>query len=176
MIKSAKDINAPETDTNAILFNVLLYPYRSLGRVGFIWLMVLVGIVLLIVSVIFFSLGAWPIVGFAGLDMLALYWAFRVNYRQARAYEQIILTVDSIQVVKTNAKGTSTSVSFNPYWARLETIKLEDEGMTNLALTSHGKRVEIGAFLHAADRESLAKALQGAIKKTKMGTAQESGG
>ena len=164
------------TVSNAILFNALLYPHRSLGRRGFALLIFLVGMVLFFVSLYFFYLGAWPIIGFAGLDLLALWWAFRVNYRQARAYEQIIITRESVQIIKTDQKGNSLSHSFNPYWARLVTKRIEDEGMTELALTSHGKRVDIGPFLHAPDRESLAAALSRALDDCKRPPPQESGG
>ena len=123
-----------------------------------------------------FALGAWPIIGFAGLDILALYWAFRVNYRETRRREQITITKNRLTLVKTDIKGKSTSFVFNPYWVRLKTKHIEDKGMTNLWLLSHGKGVEVGDFLHAPDRESLAHALSAAIAKTKGSPEQLSGG
>lgn len=160
----------------SVYFNALLYPYRSLGKRGFFYLMVAVGLVFLVISGIFFTMGAWPIVGFAGLDILALYWAFRANYSQANCYEQVTITHDSVTLVKTDRKGQQTHFVFNPYWVRLETQHKEDQGMTSLWLFSHGKGVEVGDFLHAPDRESLAKALADAIARTKQASEQQSGG
>lgn len=173
-----------DQQSETITFNALLYPHRSLEKRHFARLMTVVALILLIISLIFYSIGAWPIVGFLGLDLLLFYWAFRINYRDAKAYEQIIITEKSVQIIKTDPKGNSQSHGFNPYWVRLSTTWLEDEGMTKLSLTSHGETVEIGSFLHAPDRESLANALSGAIADCKAGRnmqgnsteSQESGG
>lgn len=173
-----------DRQSETITFNALLYPYRSLDKRGFTHLLGFITLILFIISVIFYSLGAWPILGFAGLDLLLIYWAFRINYRDAKAYEQIIVTQKSLQIIKTDPKGNSQSHGFNPYWVQLSTIWEEDEGMTRLSLSSHGQTVEIGSFLHAPDRESFAKALSQAIADCKTGTnrsdivssSQESGG
>ncbi|TLP47099.1 DUF2244 domain-containing protein [Cohaesibacter sp. CAU 1516] len=157
-------------------FDAILHPYRSLGRNGFIGLMIFVGLLLLIVSIPFYLMGAWPILGFAGLDILLLWWAFRRNYRDARATEQIRITQCEVSVIRTCPRGRQSHMSFNPYWVRMETREEEDRGMTELHLTSHGKRVEIGAFLHACERESLAGALKSALMAAKTGCAQVSGG
>nr|WP_321442733.1 DUF2244 domain-containing protein [uncultured Cohaesibacter sp.] len=170
------EANAPRFDETEPYFDAILHPYRSLGRNGFIGLMIFVGLMLLIASVPFYLMGAWPVLGFAGLDILLLWWAFRCNYREARATEQIRITHRDVSITRTCPKGRQTQVSFNPYWVRVETRKEEDRGMTELHLTSHGNRVEIGAFLHACERESLAIALQSALLAAKNGAAQVSGG
>lgn len=161
-------------------FNASLHPYRSLGRTGFCWLMALVFLALFFVSIPFFLMGAWPILGFAGLDILILYWAFRRNYRDARAHEQVLITGKKVEIVHQSATGETHQVSYNPYWVRLETRCEEDKGMTELAFTSHGRRTVIGAFLHACERESLAEALSDALDRARnfarTGEAQVSGG
>lgn len=146
-----------------IYFHAILHPHRSLGTKGFLILMIFIFVILLGVSVYFWSLGAWPIIGFAGLDLLAIYWAFRVNYRDGRRREKILLTREKLILTKITAKGKAVSFQFNPYWARLITEEKEEEGMTRLCLTSHGKSLEIGPFLNAPDRKSLAEALQEAL-------------
>ena len=171
-----------ETDDPALMgnrepyFNAILHPYRSMGSKGFFWLMAFIGTIMLLVSVYFFFLGAWPIIGFAGLDVLLIYWAFRCNYRDARASEQILITSQAVEVIRTSPTGRRERFDFNPYWVRVESLYEEDRGMTGLALTSHGKQVEIGAFLHACERESFAKALKSALADAKAAGAQVSGG
>ena len=43
--------------------------------------MVAIGAVSFVAGVVFLLMGAWPVFGFFGLDVLLLYWAFRLNYR-----------------------------------------------------------------------------------------------
>jgi uncharacterized membrane protein len=74
------------------IFSATLTPHRSLGRIGFLILMALFGLVSFITGMLFLVLGAWPVFGFCGLDVLLLYWAFRLNYRHAEAYEQVTVT------------------------------------------------------------------------------------
>jgi len=40
----------------------------------------------------FLIMGAWPVFGFFGLDALLIYWAFRINYARAAAYEVVTVT------------------------------------------------------------------------------------
>ncbi|SNZ19919.1 DUF2244 domain-containing protein [Cohaesibacter gelatinilyticus] len=152
-----------QPENEKIYFHAILHPHRSLGTKGFLILMIFVFVVLLGVSLYFWSLGAWPVIGFAGLDLLALYWAFRINYRDARTRERILLTRESLILTKMPVKGKEVSFQCNPYWARLITEEQDEEGMTRLCLISHGKSLEIGPFLNAPDRESLARALQAAL-------------
>jgi uncharacterized membrane protein len=37
----------------------------------------------------FYKIGAWPVVGFLGLDVLIVYLAFRASYAQAQAFEDL---------------------------------------------------------------------------------------
>ena len=74
-------------DRNSKVWQATLTPHRSLSRNGFFILMGLVGAVNLVVAVMFVILGAWPIAGFAGLDVLLVWWAFRVNFADARKLE-----------------------------------------------------------------------------------------
>ena len=68
----------------------------------------------------FWSMGAWPIVGFFGIDILLVQLAFRLNYRQARASEEIRVFRDRLTVTSTTAGGETRQADFNPYWARVE--------------------------------------------------------
>jgi len=69
------------------IFSAIITPHRSLGPSGFLIFMLCLGGLSFISGVIFVSLGAWPVFGFFGLDVLLVYLAFRANYRSARAYE-----------------------------------------------------------------------------------------
>src|ERR1700761_5020008 len=80
------------------LFSALLTPHRSLNRSGFLVLMVFLSIVSFAAGIVFLLMGAWPVFGFFGLDVLAVYWAFRINFRRARASEEIRVTPSELRV------------------------------------------------------------------------------
>ena len=66
------------------LFSARLTPHRSLNRTGFLVLMTFISTVSFVAGVAFWMMGAWPVLGFFGLDVLVIYWAFRINFRSAR--------------------------------------------------------------------------------------------
>ena len=79
----------PDNDPLAepTLFSAIITPHRSLSGKGFLAVMALVGSLSFIGGMFFFLMGAWPVVGFLGLDVALVYWAFRANYRAAAAFE-----------------------------------------------------------------------------------------
>ena len=76
-------------DRQRELFSALLTPHRSLNRTGFVALMVFLSAVSFATGVVFTLMGAWPVLGFLGLDVLVIWWAFRINFRRGGATEEI---------------------------------------------------------------------------------------
>jgi uncharacterized membrane protein len=68
--------NAPDEMNEAPVFEALLTPHRSLGRRGFALLMILFTGLCMFDGFIFLMAGAWPILGFCGLEVLLLFGAF----------------------------------------------------------------------------------------------------
>ena len=64
------------------LFSARVTPHRSLNRTGFLVLMAFIGVVSFVAGVAFCLMGAWPVLGFFGLDVLVIYWAFRDQFPQ----------------------------------------------------------------------------------------------
>ena len=150
-------------------FHAVLTPHRSLGPNGFLFVMALVGAVCFVGGAAFMAMGAWPVVGFFGLDVVIVWAAFRANYRAARAYEEIRLGDGTLLIRRVTARGQASEIRLDPYWARLVVDRVEDEGVVGLALTSHGQRHDIGAFLDPDARESFAKALGAALGAARSG-------
>lgn len=148
-------------------FSATLKPYRSLSQGGFAVLLAFVASILFAVGVGFFLLGAWPVLGFLGLDLLLIYWAFKANYRAARAEETIVIGEAKLIVRRKAANGRTRQWSANPYWVRVETERSEDEGCTALALVTKGERLGVGAFLSAPERGELAAMLRDALARHK---------
>src|SRR5690606_17974043 len=141
--------------------------HRSLGRTGFIALMSILGFVWLSWGLFFVSIGAWPVFGFFGLDMLAIYIAFRLNYRAARAREEVSVSRLALDIVKVAPSGRSEAHRFNPFWARFRVARHEEIGITGMAVEGEGKRVPIGGFLNPDDRESFATAFGSALTRAR---------
>jgi uncharacterized membrane protein len=151
----------------AVLFEARLAPHRSLSPAGFAIFMGVLGVISFGVGVTFLMMGAWPVFGFFGLDVALVWFAFRVNYRDARAYEDIRMTSSVLSVRQVSAKGAAKETDFNPRWVRLE--KTEDDlyGVTRVALLSRGISLIIGAFLPPFYKSELAKQLAEALATAK---------
>lgn len=149
------------------IFAAKLTPYRSLGRKGFLVLMTCLSLICFVAGMAFYAIGAWPVFGFFGLDVLIIFIAFKLNYRSARQYEEITLSNDVLDIRQVSAKGKEQQHSFNPFWVRLAIERKEDEGVTGLTLTSHGNSLSVGGFLNPDDRETFGSALQDALQKAR---------
>lgn len=143
------------------IFDAVLHPHRSLTRRGFVVLMALVGLVSFVAGGAFYLAGAWPVLGFFGLDVALIWLAFRLNYRSARQAEHLRLTADALEVRRISPTGRVTRWQFQPYWLRVE---LADDDR-RLTLTSHGRSLAIGGFLAPAERASLCAALKAALAR-----------
>lgn len=160
---------AGENSTEAI-FAVRLSPHRSLSLRGFNILMAFVGVVSFACGIAFLSMGAWPVFGFFGLDAALIYFAFRRNYMDARAFEQIELDRERLLVRQVSALGKTVEHAFNPYWTRLVVVR-RSWGIAGLLLASSGQRLAIGQFLAPEDRGSFADALNRALSIAKSAPA-----
>ena len=95
---TSDNMTADNVDLEPTIFSAVLTPHRSLGHAGFMVLIVVFGAVSFISGIAFLMLGAWPVFGFFGLDVALLYWAFRLNYRHAAEYEQVMVTPTVLRV------------------------------------------------------------------------------
>src|ERR1700739_2159114 len=158
----------PET-AEPELFVALLTPHRSLNRTGFVVVMAFLSVVSFATGVAFLMMGAWPVFGFLGLDVLAIYVAFWVNFRRARACEQISVTPSALRLRRVSHRGHVVEWVFNPLWVRLDREADDEYGLEHLYLTSRGKRVAIGSFLSPDEKASFSNALTAALNAARRG-------
>jgi uncharacterized membrane protein len=151
------------------IFSAVLTPHRSLGRGGFLALMLVLGGISFATGMVFLLAGAWPVFGFFGLDVLLIYVAFRLNYRAARAREEVSLSRTSLDIRKTAPSGRAEAHHFNPFWANFSVARHDEIGITKMAVKGQGRAVPIGSFLNPDDRESFAAAFSRALAKAKAG-------
>jgi|SRR6185312_8170533 len=159
------DPDAPEP----VLFSALLTPHRSLNRTGFVLVMAFLSVISFAAGIAFLIMGAWPVLGFFGLDVLAIYWAFKVNYRRAGAREEISMTPSELRVRRISHRGHVMEWVLNPLWVRVDQIAHEEFGIEKLYLVSRGRRVSVGSFLGPDEKASFSNALKEGLAAARRG-------
>jgi uncharacterized membrane protein len=162
---AGNDFDPNETE----LFSARLTPHRSLNRTGFLVMMAFIIVVSFAAGIAFLLMGAWPVFGFFGLDVLAIYWAFRIYFRRANACEEIRVTPSELHVRRISHRGHVVEFTFNPLWVQLDCKTHAEFGIERLYLVSRGRRVTIASFLGAEEKESFSKALMAALHAARRG-------
>ena len=156
------------TETQARpLFAARLTPHRSLSPRGIRIVVIVLASMALLPGLIFYLLGAWPVVGFMGLDVLALYWALTWSFRDGKRSEQVTLWQDLLEIRQISPTGEETRETFNPLVVRLVIDRDFDERTTGLKLKTQERELIIGAFLNPDDKSSFAKAFGTALRKAR---------
>ena len=151
------------------LFSALLTPHRSLNRTGFLVLMAFLSVISFAAGIAFLLMGAWPVFGFFGLDVLVIYWAFRINFRRAKASEEIRVTPSELRLRRVSHRGHVVEFVLNPLWVQLDQKCHAEYGIEKLYLLSKGRRVAIASFLGPDEKASFAKALTAALQAARRG-------
>jgi uncharacterized membrane protein len=143
---------------------VTLTPHRSLSRNAFVTLMAILVALNLTGGIMFWAIGAWPVMGFMGLDVAIAWWAFRRNFADADRSERIVIDGDQVILTRKFKTAKPRIATFNRRWLRVDLEYDEPRELVGrLLLSSHGKATEIASFLGAEERQSLAKALRQAL-------------
>jgi uncharacterized membrane protein len=154
---------------DGLVFRARLKPHRSLGPTGlFILFVGLVGLTTAI-SIPFYLMGAMPVVGFLGLDILLLWLAFRINNQRARAFEELVLTNIELLVRRVSWRGRESEWRFNPLWVKIATDEHAEFGMQRLSLVEGKRQVELASFLGAEEKADFADALKAALAEARRG-------
>ena len=143
-------------------FDAVLHPHRSLTPNAFLIVMILVGGISFAGGMVFVLMGAWPVFGFMGLDALAIYIAFKRNFRDGRRYERVRISDGTLELLRVTPEGEETRSVFQPYWTK---VLIDAEGC--LVLRSHGKSTEFGRFLVEEEKESFRAALDRALRSAR---------
>lgn len=149
------------------LFSALLTPHRAMSEKGISRLIAFTAILALIPGITFYAMGAWPVVGLLGLDVLVLWWALSASLRSGDAYEEITLWPDALDIRKVSAKGEERSLSFNPFFVRFSIARDSDDRIVALRLATREMQTEIGKFLTPQDKLRFAAAFADALYRAK---------
>ena len=144
--------------TETVHFSTSLHPHRSLSPEGFRWLIGGAVAANLAIGVPMMVVGAWPVFGFMGLDILLLWFLFKRSYLDARRRETLVLTDRELIVERVAPDGEREELRLDAYWMRLEM----DDDAERLVAVSRGIRIVLGRFLSPGERRQLADELQAA--------------
>ncbi|HEY6457862.1 MAG TPA: DUF2244 domain-containing protein [Steroidobacteraceae bacterium] len=108
-------------------------------------------------------LGFWPVLPFAGLEMLLLGAALRISLAR-RHHRQTIVISESDVIVQSNIGKVRSEVVFPRHWAQVKlrgsTSRLHP---SRLVIESHGRQCAVGDFLTEDERRGLYGKLAGLI-------------
>ncbi|MDO9503161.1 DUF2244 domain-containing protein [Falsiroseomonas sp.] len=148
-----------------ILFEAVSTPSQSLSARGMQLLCLLSAAGAAVPGVLFLVLGAWPVLGFLGVEVTLVLGLVALHRRwSARAREVVRLTETQLHVVTANGRGGVREAVLQPYWTR---VALEEVagGVARLSLVQRGRRVEVGCFLSDAEKRDLGEALGAALRR-----------
>ncbi len=144
------------------LFDAGLYPNRSLPNAGFLAVMSVVIGANFLFGTYFYAIGAWPVIGFCGLDIFLVWLAFKLSYRQGRLRERVRVTNNEMWVARVLPSGHETRWRLHPFWTDV-VIDKPVEHESQVRVTSKGKTLILGSFLSPDERSEFADALQAAL-------------
>jgi uncharacterized membrane protein len=150
------------------LFAATLTPHRSLSPQGKRLVVGLVAALALVPGVLFYFAGAWPVVGFMGLDVIAIWVALTISMRGGRAREIVTLWPGTLELRKIDARGEEEVLSFLPTAVRFVVDRDYNERVTGLWLRERGRDVALGAFLSPDEKLSFSKAFGTALRKARV--------
>lgn len=157
----------PLPASGIVYMDAQLRPNRSLSVQGFRIVMVAMAVMSFATGIWFWSIGAWPVMGFFGLDVLLIYLAFKLNFKAgARERETIRVTAQEVLVSRTCYRGFTGWWQVNPAFARVqvETVIVEE---TTVRLSAGGTSVPLATCLSPAERLAFGAALRLALERAR---------
>jgi uncharacterized membrane protein len=104
-------------------------------------------------------LGFWPVLPFAGGEMLLLGWALKTNMERRHEHEHIEISENEVVIVY--ARGLPQRVVFPRHWAQVKIRRPKSPlHRGHLVIESHGRAYEVGKFLTEEERRHLAAELR----------------
>jgi uncharacterized membrane protein len=147
-----------------VLFRAELVPHRSLSRRGLNRLLAALCLLCGVNAAVFVLIGAWPVAGFTGVELLLAALLFRLNARAAKSTEIITLSYGALTVLRVAPDGRKRQASLQPAWLRLSLQ--ERPGRTPVLVAAERQReIELARDLGEDEKRRLAEALQSALHR-----------
>lgn len=160
----------PEPRAEGSEFDAILYPNRSLPNAGFLAVMAIVISANILFGVYFYAIGAWPVIGFCGLDVFLVWLAFRLSYRQGRLHEHVRVAPGDMRISRVLPSGHESRWRIEPFWARV-VIDNPEQHEARVRVVSKGRSLVLGSFLSPDERMTFGKALDAALARARVGAS-----
>lgn len=165
----------PEPPVGPLFMDAVLSPNHSLPNPGFLALMAVLCSVSFVAGLVYWRMGAWPIPFFFGLDVVLVWLAFRISYRDGKRREIIRIARDRILVHRQHPNGAVRHYTLPTGWTNV-TVREAGKHDAAIELSASGKRLIVGSFLSPSERPELGEAIERALLTARQPHAQESGG
>ena len=134
-----------EPGSGIIQLDIRLFPAVT-GRFPFVrWGLFLFGVVCLLVGLVFMFLGAQPVLGFMGLEVVLLYAVYKFCEGSARQSEHVTVSEDHFILRTIDRHGCLSLARFDPQWTDLRIVSHDSGG--GLIVSSKGRTRRVGGFL-----------------------------
>ncbi len=144
------------------IFQAVIVPHRSLSPRG---LRLLVGGLCLVSgawATAFWLLGAWPVAGFSGAEVLLALALLRHNARGVRASEVLLLTESGLAVIRTDMHGRRQEQTLPAAWLGVS-LRERNGRVPGLFLCAGGREEEVARSLGEVEKRDLARVLAEAL-------------
>ena len=149
---------------NKNLYSITLKPYRSLSKIGFILLMVVLCTFCFVTGIMFIKIGAWPVFGFFGLDVFLVYVFFKLSFKSGEEFEVINLTKKKLIIKKYKEKKIIKTYILDANWVKIQ-IQNPLEHSSKLQISSKNKSIIIGSFLRLDEKIEVLQNIENALRK-----------
>ena len=155
-----------------------IWPHRSLSPKGFALVMAALCVFAFTIGLGFFLMGAWPVIGFMGLEILVVWVAFKMNYRVAQRRQHLTATAKELTIENVSPAGHRQTTSLPTAWVQVEMTPREEPELRSrtrrkVIVRSHGKTEELGEFLHPAETPKLAREVTRMVDRARNAALKE---
>ena len=158
------NFHSSETSVQAIKLDIRLSPSVA-DRLPFLrWVFLVFGVVCLLVGLAFMSLGARPVLGFMGLEVVLLFTVYKYCEGNARQHEHVTVSEQHFIVRTTDRYGRLSLARFDPRWTVLRLSSHEMGG--GLVVSSMGRSRRFGDFLNLVECNKVLSLLHHALQKS----------
>ena len=146
--------------------DIKIYRNQSLTTRGLYILMFFITIPASYIGISFYVLGAWPVLGFMGFEILLIYIAFKILFYKNKFYEHIILDKEKLNILFKKKNKIIKKIELEPTWVQVKIEKIYENEDT-LILSSHGKKIILANYLIPEERLKLAGKIKSGLREWK---------
>lgn len=150
----------------AVYLDAVLEPPRSLSPRGFSRVMVALASLSCLFSLGFIAIGAYPIVGFLGLEILLLWYLMKRHVEQRAARTHLRVTAERVDICRIASDGREKREWLPSYFARV-VYDARLRGARALMIVAGDRSVQIGEHLSGDEQSSLASRIDVALRDAK---------